>query len=289
MQRETERQAKQEREERAAAKAAALVDIPSLKRKRAEVEAADPKLQEFLEVMQPGSKSKAWTSKDGIEEPPTKMQAIELPEEESDEEYEMVPKKARNSSREASPTKVAIPATVASVAEVVDATELADEIPVIGAAETQPAVGLDATDDDWLRSRTSRLLDLVNPEDMVVDEAVPTASKAVQSTEVVEAVEPTVPTADVVMEDVDKLITDSAEVVTEVAGSTDATMDAIRESGRLFVRNLPYTATEDELRVHFEKYGALEEVCMPSFLFNFFTFFAFMMNIQIGTAYATRK
>lgn len=260
MQRETERQAQQER---AAAKAAALADIPSLKRKRAEAEAADPKLQEFLEVMQPGSKSKAWTSKDGIEEPPTKMQAMELPEEESDEEYEMVPKKARNSSREASPAKVAVPAVIAPVAEVVDTTELADEIPVIGAAETQPTVGLDATDDDWLRSRTSRLLDLVNPEDMVVDEVVPTASKAIQSTE---AAEPAAP-ADVAMEDVDKHISDGAEVAKEVTGSTDATMDAIRESGRLFVRNLPYTATEDELRVHFEKYGALEEVCIPSFSF----------------------
>lgn len=284
MQRETERQAQQER---AAAKAAAVVDIPSLKRKRAEVDAADPKLQEFLEVMQPGSKSKAWTSKDGIEEPPTKMQAIELPEEESDEEYEMVPKKARNASREPSPAKIAAPPAVAPVAEVVDATELADEIPVIGAAETQPSVGLDATDDDWLRSRTSRLLDLVKPEDMVVDEGVPTASKAVQSTE---TAEPSASTVDVAMDNVEKLISEKAGSVTEVAGSTDATMDAVRESGRLFVRNLPYTATEDDLRVHFEKYGALEEVCIPSFSFPlFFTFFAFMMNIQIGTAYATRK
>ncbi|KFY15582.1 hypothetical protein V492_01875 [Pseudogymnoascus sp. VKM F-4246] len=262
MQRETERQAQQERQERAAAKAAAIADIPTLKRKRAEVDAADPKLQEFLEVMQPGSKSKAWTSKDGIEEPPTKMQAIELPEEESDEEYEMVPKKARNASREPSPTKVAAPPAVDPVAEVVDATELADEIPTIGAAETQTSVGLDATDDDWLRSRTSRLLDLVNPEDMVVDEAeaAPTASKAVQSTE---AAEPAALAGDVAMEDVEKLVGDNTEAVTEVAGSTDATMAAIRESGRLFVRNLPYTATEDELRVHFEKYGTLEEIHLP--------------------------
>ncbi|KFZ14464.1 hypothetical protein V502_06062 [Pseudogymnoascus sp. VKM F-4520 (FW-2644)] len=260
VQRETERQAQQERQERAAAKAAAIADIPSLKRKRAEVDAADPKLQEFLEVMQPGLKSKAWTSKDGIEEPPTKMQAIELPEEESDEEYEMVPKKARNASREPSPIKVAAPPAVAPVAEVVDATELADEIPAIGAAETQPSVGLDATDDDWLRSRTSRLLDLVKPEDMVVDEGVPTASKAVQSTE---TVEPSASTVDVAMEDVENITSDSIGAVTAVAGSTDATMDAIRASGRLFVRNLPYTATEDELRVHFEKYGALEEIHLP--------------------------
>lgn len=215
--------------------------------------------------MQPGSKSKAWTSRDGIEEPPTKIQAIDLPEEESDEEYEMVPKKARNASHEPIPAKVAAPPVVAPVAEVVDATELADEIPAIGAAETQPSVGLDATDDDWLRSHTSRVLDLVNPEDMVVDEGVPTTSKAVQTTT---AAEPSTSTVDVAMDDVDKLISENAGAVTEVAGSTDATMDAIRESGRLFVRNLPYTATEDDLRVHFEKYGALKEVCITPCLIS---------------------
>jgi multiple RNA-binding domain-containing protein 1 len=95
---------------------------------------------------------------------------------------------------------------------------------------------------------------------MVVDEVVPAISTAVQTTA---AAEPSAPTVDAAMDDVDKLISESAGAVTEVAGSADATMDAIRESGRLFVRNLPYTATEDDLRTHFEKYGTLEEVCIP--------------------------
>ncbi|KAH9741641.1 nucleotide binding [Citrus sinensis] len=34
----------------------------------------------------------------------------------------------------------------------------------------------------------------------------------------------------------------------------------VLESGRLFVRNLPYTATEDELREHFSKFGNVSEV-----------------------------
>ena len=40
----------------------------------------------------------------------------------------------------------------------------------------------------------------------------------------------------------------------------DPVIEAIQANGRLFVRNLPYTATEDDLRKHFEPYGALEEV-----------------------------
>ncbi|KAJ1731149.1 Multiple RNA-binding domain-containing protein 1 [Coemansia sp. Benny D160-2] len=37
----------------------------------------------------------------------------------------------------------------------------------------------------------------------------------------------------------------------------------ILETGRLFVRNLPYLATEDELRSAFERFGPLSEVHMP--------------------------
>ena len=40
----------------------------------------------------------------------------------------------------------------------------------------------------------------------------------------------------------------------------DPTLEAIRSNGRLFVRNLPYTATEQDLRNHFAPFGALEEV-----------------------------
>lgn len=37
-------------------------------------------------------------------------------------------------------------------------------------------------------------------------------------------------------------------------------VDTIMESGRLFVRNLPFSATEDELAVFFESYGPVEQV-----------------------------
>lgn len=37
---------------------------------------------------------------------------------------------------------------------------------------------------------------------------------------------------------------------------------SVSETGRLFVRNLPYTCTEDELTEIFKKYGPLAEVCV---------------------------
>lgn len=222
--------------------------------------------------MHPVSKTKAWTSKDDLEEPPTKMQALELPEGESDDEYEMVPKKARKGSSEPSSAAIAAPTAAAPVPtvpvtvvpQVVEV--IAEDIPSLDAAETsQPLNGVDATDDDWLRSRTSRLLDLVKPTHAPVANVggVP----AVTDSTVQDGVPPS--TVDVEMVDVDTTAENKA-TAKEVTESTDATtMEAIRQSGRLFVRNLPYTATEEDLRAHFEKYGALEEVCDFAFFFSF--------------------
>lgn len=268
-----------------------MIDIPSLKRKRAEVDAADPKLQEFLEVMQPVSKTKVWNSKSELDEPPTKMQALELPEGESDDEYEMVPKKARKESPRPSEvdtgaTKTVAPVTQLPVPIVPKVVEvIAEDVPSGDSAETsQPIVGLDATDDDWLRSRTNRLLDLVEGTDAAGIVSIGAVPTVVDSTVVEKA---SAEVADVEMEEKNEPDI-KKPAIEEPAETTDATMDAIRQSGRLFVRNLPYMATEDDLRTHFEKYGALEEVCFL-LIFKPVSILAFMMNIQIGTAYASSK
>ncbi|KAH9790124.1 nucleotide binding [Citrus sinensis] len=44
------------------------------------------------------------------------------------------------------------------------------------------------------------------------------------------------------------------------SSSSKDVQQEVLESGRLFVRNLPYTATEDELREHFSKFGNVSEV-----------------------------
>lgn len=230
------------------------------KRKRSDVDEADPKLKEFLEVMQPASKAKKWdTGVDDSEEPPTKIQAIDLPEGESDGEYEVVPKKAKKSS----PLPIMAPVVAAPTTIPVADPEIVDE----------PMLDISATDDDWLRSRTNRLLDLVDPADAVIASAPVSAS-------VNTVAETTIPQADDTVDDVQEVT--PVEEEDEEEEKPDPTLEAIKSNGRLFVRNLPYTATEEDLRAHFEPFGGLEEVsyiliCSPRF----------MMNIQIGTAYAT--
>ncbi|KAG7554234.1 RNA-binding domain superfamily [Arabidopsis suecica] len=46
----------------------------------------------------------------------------------------------------------------------------------------------------------------------------------------------------------------------EVAQEPKADSDDVLDTGRLFVRNLPYTATEEELTEHFSKFGEISEV-----------------------------
>ncbi|KAF7953574.1 uncharacterized protein EAE97_000973 [Botrytis byssoidea] len=225
------------------------------KRKRSDVDIADPKLQEFLEVMQPASKSnanmwKAGTMDTDMEEPPTKLQAIEVPEGESDDEYQSVPskpKKAPANPIESKAPIAPIPSTI-----VADSANQADEAMV-----DAPSNEVEATDDDWLRSHTNRLLDIVDPEDIIPK----TQNLDVKDVEEVVAGETGPNTA------VEDTVADEAQVVEEQTENSpselDTTLEMIKASGRLFVRNLPYSATEDDLRKHFEQYGALEEIHLP--------------------------
>ena len=63
----------------------------------------------------------------------------------------------------------------------------------------------------------------------------------------------------------------------------DADEITIRESNRLFLRNLPYKATEEDLREHFAAYGELEEVSRTQFPRRQCIFHD---EHQIGTTYA---
>jgi len=52
----------------------------------------------------------------------------------------------------------------------------------------------------------------------------------------------------------------SAEKVSSNESTKVPNLEDLSESGRIFVRNLPYTATEDDLYQLFSKYGTLSEV-----------------------------
>jgi multiple RNA-binding domain-containing protein 1 len=268
-------QAKEALQAERAAEAVNPLGSSLLKRKRNDIDESDPKLKEFLQVMQPKSKSKVWNTEtldeEHLGEPPKKVQALELPEADSDNEYEMVPKKSRKEQLLPEPAaQINLPTATTTVS-----TE--PEPGLVGIPKTLPEPTTDpaATDDDWVRSRTNRLLDLVDPTDVAV---FPVSKDGQQTSSPIDDPIPAI--SNKILAEDEHISKD--DVDDEIpSDKPDNTEEVIRASGRLFVRNLPFTATEEDISRHFETYGPLEEVIAFSrIILNF------MMNIQIGTSYA---
>ena len=231
-------------------------------------EAEDPKLKEFMEAMKPKSKRKAWE----MEEQPaetTKLDTdagkMQLEAGQSDEEYEEVPKKAKK-LRRTSDTKN-------------DGLEQAQEPSKppptiepeqddIGETDEPNTVQSAVTDSDWARSRTSRLLGLLDDEEeeAAAQQQNPAVSddsddqmepvkgvKAMQGPDEPQSSMPTPPSDE--LEDGPALLADPAN-------------DLVRSSMRLFVRNLPYDVKEEDLEAEFASYGNLEEVRCITFQQN---------------------
>ncbi|KAJ4271565.1 Multiple RNA-binding domain-containing protein 1 [Fusarium torreyae] len=244
-------------------------DLSSKKRKRDEPQAADPKLREFLHVMKEGREGALDDGvRGGIGDGVSAVAATAVPEEESDDEYEQIPTRREKQRRIDSSENAQVPAPLpsqlkeAKVVSDVQAKAPAAEEPVESKETKQTDLEQQevAADDDWLRSRTNRLLDLVDPDDLERTPAQGLSTTETDHTEGGDAMEitPVDPPAadDVAME----------EVEVEASGgepAKDDSLESIRRTSRLFVRNLPYSATEEDLRESFERFGTLEEVHLP--------------------------
>lgn len=120
--------------------------------------------------------------------------------------------------------------------------------------DKQPPPKFNVTsDNDWLRAKTSRVLDLM-------DESLPNSASVFPETQ--EQSDET-PTAQEV-ENVERPAT-SAEGPN--IGLVPTSLPSI---GRLFVRNLPYTANESDIQGLFSKYGRLDEVRLAQNSLSFF-------------------
>ncbi|PSR87189.1 hypothetical protein BD289DRAFT_432762 [Coniella lustricola] len=234
------------------------VEGSNKKRKREAPDASDPKLKEYLNVMGTGqtnaSKLEGITEQ-AIADGDTAVPVIPL-EAESDDEYEEIPTHKSKRPKDGDAVQAMAPAQPAA--------GLPQDVPQTAAEDKMDELQIaPATDDDWMRSRTSRLLDLIDPNDPAALAAVAPAP----SRQPTEAAQAPPAAAQLPAEDID--MTDAAEDLTpprapavEQTGE-DSTADQIRRTARLFVRNLPFKATEAELREHFNKYGELEEVHVP--------------------------
>lgn len=220
--------------------------------------------------------------------------ATAVPEEESDDEYEQIPARKEKQRRIEPPAKPLVSETLPSqlkeakeVSDMQDKAPAGDE-PVESADATKPAVEqpkeVVAEDDDWLRSRTNRLLDLVDPDDLErtpVQGPSTTETDHAQGGDAMEITPDDPPAADDVEMD------EPAAEATGGEPAKDDSLEAIRRTSRLFVRNLPYSATEDDLRESFEQFGTIEEVCFKRIFVSFLCPTPQRDEPQIGTAYTT--
>ena len=137
------------------------------------------------------------------------------------------------------------------------------------------------SDADWLRSRTSRLLGLLEDDEIDVVQAPQPDADDVESSSSPEpqtgaaASDESDPSPPQATQDQKSLSNDAQ----------NADVEGIKKSGRLFIRNLPFTARDDDLERSFSPFGKLEEVsnCL---LKSSISILSPMMNIQIGTTYA---
>lgn len=250
-----------------------VVDDSKRKRDAPSEHEGKAKLQEFLDVMKPPSKSKTWENQDvTTTNAATGPNGITVEEVEygkqSDGEYEPVPKKRKGERRTTCKMEEArMPAHLTNGAS--DVVEKMPDLLQISEEKHQESTGENpleeripaASDADWLRSRTSRLLGLVDDEDTFS----PPKSQKDE-----EHLEDDVSTA---RENVNGAGRSDASVQTDEANNNEdvAALKPKAESHegpalrsrRLFIRNLTYTMTEDDLRQHFESggFGTIEEVC----------------------------
>lgn len=232
-----------------------------LKRKRdgEAQEKQDAKLKEFLEVMKPKSKRKAGEA-GNLQATAGALEAVKdestavVVDGESDDEYEQVPKntKRQKSASAKEPVVEKVPKEAQSPNALQDESNKLGDAPL---GSTTVAM----TDADWARSRTSRLLGLLDDEEEEAAQALhpnqPDESSDEHTTEengISVDPEATPPPA---------LPTPPLENAESV--NVDQDLESVRTSMRLFLRNLPYDVRREELEAEFSSFGNLEEVSCP--------------------------
>jgi hypothetical protein len=264
------------------------------KRKRDELDPSDPKLKEFLRVMG-SSKEKVFRDDpmDVVDAEPTRPQPSAV-EGESDDEYEQLPsgKKTQNDTAASRIDRHVLRPLAVTNAAKDDAQDITGSVHKEAKVPNEEAVEVgadhapEATDDDWLRSRTNRLLDLMDPDDIVPTQPgqIPVAPVE-QNNEGPSITEPSH------SKEADDTSRDNKESDEQ---QPDDKLDTIRRTSRLFVRNLPYSTKEEDIRESFEKFGTIEEVRIICLL-HYFTSFPSISSLedrqsdepQIGTAYTS--
>ena len=209
-----------------------------------------PKLQEFLEAMRPPSKSNIWENQDAevpqkaaLPTPLVGDDVARVAQSGEDHEPSVKKRKKEKPSEERDAVRAEPQVEAKTVPSDCDLSQEARKEPLAQASALSDA--------DWLRSRTSRLLGLMDDDDAQV-----------------KALAEDAPTDKENISEVPELVKDDS--VSDASVQTDEDLEIegtilennTVDNGRLFVRNLTYTITEEDLRRYFEDqgHGTIQEV-----------------------------
>ena len=244
------------------------------------------KLEDFLQVMQAPSQSKVWENQDRSHEPrKAPVDSIQRnmpePEADSDIEYQHVSKRARKAKPQVLDTELKLLSPPKTPLETQDnETEKldADNESSIQDLGQEPSP---SSDTEWRRSRTSRLLGLLDDEERL--EAIisdPENRSIISVDKNATDAEP------VVQHEESSPVADAVPVLNENPSSAGVEDDVAIDNGRLFIRNLTYTSTSEDLRHHFAAYGYQDLVEVSFFQSLALPVLICLMNFLIGTNYA---
>lgn len=245
----------------------------NLKRKRDGEK--DPKLQEYLSLMGSSSKTRTWANDDEMIKPAVDtVPVINQPAQE--EEIQELPSHRKRAKTEEPPTVVEPEQPEPMVIDKTEEEEVQETPEQDNSAEPEVEAA-PVSDADWLRSKTSRLLGLLDEEEQ--DEfdqhkaAVPTTTTTTVPTKAASPASSDDESPQRDEESRTAAIEKIAPNTTDVDSITEATpedpnIELIRNSARLFLRNLAYDTTESDLQPIFERFGKIEEV--STLFFGFF-------------------
>ncbi|ETS60854.1 hypothetical protein PaG_04771 [Moesziomyces aphidis] len=212
--------------------------------------------EEFMSVMQPKAKRKAWQNEDAMPEQTmddifSGVEAVE----------KKAAKKAKKQAKAEAEAAAAAAATGSNSAQA-DADDASEPEPDAAVND----VGL--TDEEYMRLRMKHRVgtDLDTQDDPTApqfeqsddekdDKAVASASDSESDSD---------DEADAVNdEELERKQAAQRRKAEQAAERDQKIVDQIMESGRLFVRNLPFTATDDDIESFFESFGTVKQVHIP--------------------------
>ena len=249
-------------------------------------ENGNPKLQEYLKIMRPYSKSRGWEEEKAVASPDASEKNISMVHGDNTTNIQIAdgePRAKRQKKHTENTQKTQQVDSSSPPDKDLNESNRKESVAKEEATTRVTDTTRVESDADWLRSRTNRLLGLIDVDDEKQERTALMDDNESQAATRRTSPEP-IDTSNVSDQEAQKPAGEGT--VTPCIG----TPNTAEINGRLFIRNLTYTTTEDDLRqlLETEEYGIVEEVSQESNVSNvsYLPKKTFMMNILIGTAYA---